>query len=271
MDEILNNACLDSNDERNYQYEQIMWSSEELPSKVLLETGFRQNQQADGYPYGCVYFARAEASNYLSKSRLQWKDFIKWSSTRKEWVWDYVINWTKLLNKQNIISWYALVKTLNEVKHSLANGRPIHTGSNKIDWTKTKNNNWYAVYSDSYWHSFHIIGYDDAINSLICKNSYWPNYIAKGNFYINYELFDKVLMNSKFSLIANPTLIDNYKQKIMEWITLDSAKIAFLLWIYNWDKRNEETRAIMLRAIEWMLNWKITKESIEKARKELQK
>lgn len=269
MEEIIN-ACIDSYDERTFDYEELAWAETSLPIKAICETGYRQNQKADGYNYGCVYFSTSEWTNYLNVIRTKWGDLCDKSETREEWVWDYLINWAKLALKLWLISWYGQIKSLLALKTSIVQNRPVLVWSNTINWTATKANWNIAVRWTWYWHRFHIIGYNDNDSHFICKNSYWPSYMDKGNFYIKYEDYD-LLYNTKLSFIENPKLIDNYKKKIMEWITLDSAKIAFLLWIYNWDKRNEETRAIMLRAIEWMLNWKITKESIEKARKELQK
>jgi hypothetical protein len=44
--------------------------------------------------------------------------------------------------------------------------------------------------------------------------------MSKGNFFLRYEDFD-ALHNTKLSLIENKTLIDNYKQKIMNDIKIE--------------------------------------------------
>lgn len=230
MEEI--NSALDSFDERTFNYDELAWNSE-LPSYVLLDTGYVQNQKQDWFTYGCVYYSSAEWSNYLTKKRLLAKDFIKKSTTRKEWVWDYTINWPKLLVSEWVISWYAWVFLLDSIKNSLANKRPIATGSTKINWQETKKSPFIAVIGTWYGHRFHIIGYDDKKQLLICKNSYWKETYDNWLFYIKYSDI-WALHNTRVSLIENKTLIDNYKQKIMENIKLDSAKKRFELWIWNW-------------------------------------
>lgn len=255
MEEI--NACIDNYDERDYPYEDIAWAEIILPKKYICETGYWQNQKADWYIYWCVYYSWAEASNFVTKKRLLWKDFIKNSKTRKEWVGDKISNWTKLLLELWIISWYWQVGTLLSVKQSIFNNRPILTWSNTIDWKATKLNKNIAVRWTWYWHAFHIIWYDDDKKLLICKNSYWPDYMDKWNFYIKYEDFD-LLYNTRHSLIENKELLNNYKAKIMENITLERAKKAFEEGIWNWlegakSASREETSRMIYRMYEKIL------------------
>ena len=253
MEEI--NSCLDSYDELIYNYDELAWGDVELPKSVILETWYHQNQRADWWNMWCTHYSRAEASNYLTWKRLQGSYLCETSQTLDKLKGDYTKNPIDRIRKDWIISWYAQVKTLLAIKHSLANKRPIATWSNKINWAETKLS-WTAVIWTWSWHRFHIIGYDDDKQVLICKNSYWPDYMIKGNFYIKYEDL-WCLHNTKLSLIENKTLIDNYKQKIMNDIKLESAKLFIAReWKYtNWERpqdniTREEMWAILERVLQ---------------------
>jgi hypothetical protein len=54
----------------------------------------------------------------------------------------------------------------------------------------------------------------------------------------------------------------------MEWINIPMAKVAYELWIYNWKDNKipttrEESATMIVRSLQMLLDWKITKEKIE--------
>jgi hypothetical protein len=65
------------------------------------------------------------------------------------------------------------LETIEDIKANLERGRGILTGSNKIDWNATKeNDNKAVIKSGSPGHFFTIIHTDDLTEQLICMNSY---------------------------------------------------------------------------------------------------
>lgn len=229
-------AALDSDDERDYDYDELAWSSEQvaLPRKVLLDTGHVQNQFKAWYRMGCVYFSAWEGSNWSTKERLQGGELCDESLTWDSEIWDYVRNWTLLLKSRWTIKWFSKAKTLNSVKKALADQRVILTWSNKINRNLTKKNNIASWVSWS-WHAFHLIWYDDDQEWLIAKNSSWKENYDNWLFYIKYEDFEKYLFNTKDVLIEDEDTIIAYKKKIMSEISIWRAEKAVgKLW--NWER-----------------------------------
>jgi hypothetical protein len=264
MDIEMVNWAIDSQDERNYNYWEMVWTIWDLPISKIIDDWVYQNQWLyKETAYFCVAYSHSHWSNIENSIEWSW-DRITWLALGREmvkkWlldtkVWAYIIDWAKTLKDLKFISWFAQISTIDEIKHSIFNNRPVTTGSNTINWKETVNNNNIAVRWNSYWHAFLIIGYNDETKLLICKNSYWTEKFDKGRFYIKYEDFD-LLYNSKFSLIdQQDQSILNYKKKIMENLTLDSAKKAMELGIWNWENPNspisrEETSAMLYRLYE---------------------
>lgn len=249
MNEILNSA-FDSNDERDYKYNELFWNEIEIPDFILLDNWIIQDQNKAWYPMWCVYFSSSEVDNYCNSrdkiiDRTLWWELCDKSTTWSETEWDYVVNWPKLLKELWLIKWYILVK--DDLIKALSNWNPIHTWCNRINWKKTKENN-IAIIEDWAWHSFHIIGYNRTWsmvnewnhtipnNVFICKNS--SNSYDNGFFYIKFDDIS-ALYEARYIFTNDTTLIDNYKNKIMENIKLESAKKAFELWLWNWERPNE--------------------------------
>ena len=232
---------------------------------MLLDNVGYQNQWAEYLTRNfCVYYSSAHWSNE--------ENFQEWSVTRVKgkdlWlkaieldrldpeVWAYVKDGPKTLKDEWYIKWWALCKTVDEVKQSIYNKRPLVTGSNKINWW-TANKAPYVLKGNTWpWHAIAIIWYDDDYEGwcLIIKNSYWDEKFDGGKMYLPYKSFD-LLFNSKYSLIDKEDAILSYKKKVMEWINIESAKRAFEEGLWNGERptdsmTREETAAIIMRAID---------------------
>lgn len=253
-------------DERNYKYWDIYWNIDAwtLPSNYFINDNEFQNQ-ADWYPYWCVFFSQSMAENEMN--------FIEWSKERSTWwqLCDYalskwlfnpesgamIISWPKVWVALWFLSWYAEISTLDEIKHSIANNRPVQCGSNKLNFSKIilEEKAWY-------WHSVHIVWYDDDKQLLKIKESYWK---GRWDWWYQYLRYSDIwlLYPTKFSLIDKQDKnILLYKKRIMEWINIEKARDAYNLGIWNWldatkPASREETATMILRAIEKLKNWEI--------------
>lgn len=285
-------AALDSFDERNYNYWVLLWNIniDSLPEFVLNFDWDIQNQYTTWYPMWCVYYSNSMHDNYLNfrdwiKERSFWWDLCDKSTTRSPKTWDYLINWVKLLLRLKYIKWYFQISTLEETLATLAEWNCISTWSNRIDFWKTESlKDKYAIGNKWPGHAFHIIWYNrtaeyiDEWNHrippycLIVKDS--SNWFNNWFFYIRFSDFDNLLFYTKVFFTNNKDLITNYKKMVLKNIKNESAKLAFLLWIWNWldwDKEvsREDSSTMAFRVLDWILSWNITKEKIEKAREEL--
>lgn len=263
MEEIVD-ACIEwPRDERNIQYVEVFGSSEVLPTSMFLNDGQIQDQNKEWWKYGCVFYSTSNGSNLMN--------FIEWSSVRipasklcekaveeglldvTKWAW--IISGPKLTNKLGYIDWYAEISTLYEMKHSIANKRPIVCGSNQIDWSSaTKENEWTVHAWKAYGHAILLDGYDDNNEQFRIRQSYdkWD----KSHQWIGYNEALSLLYPTRFSLIdKSDPIITNYKKQIMENITIESARIAFEAGIWNWldpqkPASREETAAMIQRAFD---------------------
>ena len=164
-------ACFDSpKDERNIQYWELLWGMETLPTSFFINDWQIQDQEKDGWQYGCVFYGTSSGSNLMNF--LEWSDVrIKWSElceiAVKEWVldknkWALFISWPKLATKLWYLDGYAEVPTIYDIKHSIAHKRPVWAWSNQIDWFSATEANWWTVYGgQSYWHFIIFDWYDD--------------------------------------------------------------------------------------------------------------
>lgn len=71
------------------------------------------------------------------------------------------------------ISGYARVRTLQAMKEALASGKPLYTGSSKIDRKKTKASKDKVIVrvEKGAGHAFCLVGYDETRKALKAKNS----------------------------------------------------------------------------------------------------
>ena len=294
------NACRDREDERDYKYSSIYkeeLAGVQLPSKAILDNVEYQNQGAQKETtMWCVFYSTWHGSNQenydeWSKVRIDCIDFCKIAV--ENWVLDvdkgaYVSDWPKLAKQLWYIEWWALVTTLDEIKHSIVNKRPVVVWANQIDWKK-----WYdfpnILWGTSWsWHAIVIIWYDDNYYGwcFIIKNSYWASKYDQGKMYILYTDFnllfnskyslidkkdpiktyeDKVraeINNSKYSLIDKDDTILIYKKQIMSEINIEKAKEAFELGLWNGENpkqpaSREEVATMILRGLETFKAWEI--------------
>lgn len=262
MEDLIMNACHEwPIDERNIQYSEVVGGMETLPVSMYLNDWELQDQQKEGWTYGCVFYSDSHGSNIMN--------FIEGSTIRSKWseMCNYavengyldpkagasIISWPKVGTKMGYLDGYAIVSTLEEIKHSIAHKRPVQVGSNKIDWfSANQDNGWTVSAGASYGHSIILDWYDDIKQQLRIKQSYnkWDNWHQ----YLNYsDLW--LLYPTRFSLIdKEDPIISLYKKQIMENITIDSAKQAFEAGIWNWlNPKNpasrEEVAAMIFRAI----------------------
>lgn len=255
------NACIDTPDERNIMYSDIVGAIQQIPSEYLIDDGDIQDQNKAWYPYGCVFFSDSQWSNI--------ENFLEWSkvrSTGKELCdyafsigkfnpksWAAIIDWPKVGTKLWYLDGYAIVSTLDEIKHSIANNRPVQCGANKIDWLSANESNDFTV---SAWsgsaHSIILNGYSDSRKQVRIKQSY--NRWDKGHQWLNYSDID-LLYPSRFSLIdKTDPLITNYKKTIMDNISIEEAKTAYTNGFWNWERPTEtatrqEVAAMIQRAV----------------------
>lgn len=272
MEEQIKWGALDCIDERNYSYSEIAWNDVEIKDFVLLDDWVIQDQNKAWYTMWCVYFASSMNDNYCNKrdwiqDRSLWWELCEMSSTRSATLWDFLINWPKLLKKLDLIEWYFQINSIDEAKIALSNSQPIHCWTNKIDWWLTRQDNIAVIWS-WVWHAFHIIWFNatwnekiDALhkipnNCFICKNSgtWYDNWF----FYLKFEDFENLF----YTKIIFENKLDNillYKKKIMANLKLDSAKKCFELGIWSWENPNsavtrEECAAMVYRMYEKLKN-----------------
>ena len=282
---MIKNNCYDIKDERDYRYQTIFWVQKNYPKKYVMDKWEYQNQGFESITkYMCVYYSTAHwnnEQNIIEKSdiRISAKQFW-WQAHEKDLLdiekWTKLKNWPAFAKTLKYISWYSLLKELNEFKDSIVNNRPVVVWTNKGNWKKTKKYPFILWKWQCYWHAFVVIWFDDDYEwwCLICKNSYWKKWWNNWKFYIRYSDFKEILYYSKYSLIDELDPILLYKQKIMEEINIPMAKVGFELWIWNWEDATEsitreECVTVVLRAIEKFENGEISAEKINELLKEV--
>jgi hypothetical protein len=262
MEEIVNWCIEWFRDERNIMYSELMWGNTSIPNSMLLDDLQVQDQNEQGYPYWCVFFSDSQWSNIMN--------LIEWSDIRStgnemcdyalaQWLFDptsgtLIKNWPKVWTALGFLSWYAEINTLEEIKHSIANKRPVQCGSNRINWFSATEQNWWTVsWWEAYGHSIILDWYDDNKKQLRIKQSYkkWDN----GHQWLNYtDIW--LLFPTKFSLIdKTDNIILQHKKKIMEGLKLEWSKKAFELNLWNGENPDkpisrEESRAMLYRLYE---------------------
>lgn len=268
------NACLPREDERDYR----LWLDidiSKLPKSTINDDWIIQDQDEAGYPMWCVHFSSSMNDNHANwrdwiSKRSKWKDWCEASPTFSPTNWDYINAWPLTMKNLAHIKWFFNIQSLAETMYWSSKWYIIHCWSNTINWWDTRRNNWVAVINKWSWHAFQIIWYDE--DYVLCKNSYK----AFPYFKIRKEDFDRALYPNKYVFENDTTILDNHKKNIMKDLKLDSAKLAFLLGLTNWERPNEnitreEVMAMSFRVLEKFINWDVTKESIDKAREELKR
>lgn len=254
-------------DERDYRYNEVCGSDGNIPEEYYINDNELQDQNAAGYPYGCVFFSDSQGSNIMnflegSDVRSTWKELCDYAQL--QWLfnpssWAAIKSWPKVGKELWYLAWYVTVDTVDEILNSIANGRPVQCGSNQIDWNSATAENWWTVSGKaSYGHSIILNGYSYKTKQFRIKQSY--NKWDSGHQFLNFSDFN-LLYPSKYSLIDNPDPIISYKQKIMDNISIDSAKKAFENGFFNGERpqdtaTREEVAAMVERAYEKLVNAK---------------
>lgn len=272
MEELEFDACIDKQDDRDYKYEEIFWIEETLPNEYIIDdVNDYQNQWLEEISkYMCVFYSSTHWVNIMNELEWVWEEDKSWKDSwlyaHKKWLLDlktgaYLSSWPKIMKELWYIKWYALITTIEEAKRSIVNWRPIVVWSNRLKWW------WPCEAKQSYWHAVLIIWYNK--DWFIIKQSYWKEKYNEWKNLLLYKDFN-LLYNSKYSLIDIENPILSYKKQVMENIDLDPAKVWFLLWLYNWKNNTspitrQEAVSVIVRALEKMLKWEITSDSIKKA------
>lgn len=237
MDELTNHACYDEPKSLDYKFEDVFQEmlGGMLPTEVNLISASIQNQWLQRNPstaYACTCFGLShnidiEAQSDITKGEDLWAQALqRWASLTEGWYLQKALDMGRELG---YVIWYSIVSWLNQIKTALNNSQVIYTGSNQIDWKATISNGNIVIVGNSYGHCFTIQGYDDTKQLLICRNSYWPDYMDNGLFYIRYSdiwcLFTTYAVTDK----QNAQTILNFKQKLME----QNTQRLIDLWITN--------------------------------------
>lgn len=256
--------AIDVPDERDFEYEAVFGANEVLPSICIIDDEDYQDQSLEEITkYMCVFYSSAQGSNIQnhfegSKVRVGGKEL--WLIALEDWLldpkaWAAIQSWPKLLRNEGYIDWWAKLSTMDGIRSSIYNQRPIVVWSNKIKWSDARVDPFIATLGESYGHAFIIIWYDDIERHLICKNSYWDEKYDWGLFYLDYDNYNEILFPSKYSLLDSADPILDYKRKIMEEINIDKAKEAFEKGLWNGlnatqTASREEVATMVLRGLE---------------------
>lgn len=249
------NACQDIPDLRDYHYLEVfgVW---EMPRKVVNQKTTIYNQWVVHTPstaYACTCYSAThcvnegnadEAEQYAGISK-EIDPFTIWSKAL-ECGANVKAGWslqgaTNLIKDLWYVSGYTLCRSLGEIKQALASGQMVQTGSNKIDWIKTKANKNIVVAGASYGHAFMLEGYDDDTEIITLRNSYGPESNDHGHFYMKYK--DFALLYSCYAYT------DAKSDEIRNYQSVTRRALAVSRGIYN----GKEDNAELIRQDAWTM------------------
>ena len=194
------NIELDVPDERDYQYEDLFGSTEELPESILFCPATIQNQGKNPKTrMACSRYWVVQAINAQNKA-VQEKDGMRYYEFQASNFWIQYIQVNPSAErdgatlqgaldqmlKMRLITGYTRVQTIQDMKQALSEYRPIYTGSKNANWNTVRDNQMYTL-GTGYAHIFCIVGYND--KGWIAINSYW---ISNWVFSIPYDLTDSL-------------------------------------------------------------------------------
>ena len=256
--------AFDKKEDTLIPYELFGAKTNDLPSFFVLDDWIVNNQwKSWEYAYSCVFFGEANSINeiYHNTPILNQKQKVKWSYIADEAekngkldkkTWAFLIDWPKESKRLWLIDWYAWVSSIEEIKNSIFNNRPVWVGSNSINWIETRKDNIVKRWS-WYGHKFIIIWYDDEKKYLICENSYGKELFDNGRFYLPYDLFD-LLYPTKTANFINDT-----RFKILDWYLREAKKINHKAFYEIFIQKEKDTQkkwlAILATQIRYI--WKI--------------
>lgn len=241
-DEWQNTALDTASDPRDIRFWELAGDEEfDLPDRVLLSDKEILNQ---GRTNHCVAFWTTnwvnEGRNYLGFTGNKNPDTLvnyikKYLDPKISERWTYIVNGPKWAKALWWIEWYSQTDTLEEIKKSIYCGLPIATGTNKLSWTNTKKWEQVAVLGTGWGHFISLVWYDDDMiradmnwkaytGFLIAENTWGEWWGDDWRYYIPYEIWEKVLFNTKKNLIVSEDASRKHMQKILDNLKKEKEK-----------------------------------------------
>lgn len=266
---ITQDACIDLPSTKDYHYEDILgWG--EMKDQVLLNLSKVYNQWEKHTPdttYGCVNYGGEHCKNELNafEAKQHWVTVPEtdpattWQNCLDNWAvinrWWSLQGWLNMAVKTWLISGYAKVSWINWYKQALNNSNPILTGTNSINWDKTAENWFLAVWGTCYGHCIMGTGYTDIHSFGIIRNSYGDKWWKKGHFYFNYNDFNLLYSCYAIFWVEHKDLMEKlkteknrdeaYKRGYWNWLRgtdmttrMEGYYLASNLWVVNWSGNN---------------------------------
>lgn len=186
----------------DYKFEELGGSVKSLPEKVLHNKTTFYNQFQQNTPdttYACSVYWLTHAVNEWNW--LEWDKFgvlIPEENPVPRWItaltrgavisqWWSLQGALKMFKDLWLIDGYTRCFTPADEKNAIARGQIIYTGTNRINWERTRLNDNIAVVDSGYGHIFAKVGYDDEKRLWICKDSSGIEKWDKGLFYVKYS------------------------------------------------------------------------------------
>lgn len=275
MTYLQDTACIDIPSTKDYLYEDLLggW---ELKSEVLLNLTSVYNQGEKHTPdttYACINYGGEHCKNELNAFEAKqngvtvketdpattWQNCLdNWAVINKGWS---LQGWLNMAVKTGLISWYAKVIGINWFKQALSNNNPILTGTNSIDWDKTKENDFLAVRGTCYGHCIAGFWYTDKHTRGIIKNSYGEKWGKKGHFYFSYDDFGLLYSCYAIFWVEHKDLMEKlkaeknrdeaYKRGYWNWLRgtdmttrMEWYYLASNLWPVKWSETNKNAPII---------------------------
>ena len=187
--------------------------------------------------------------------------------------WTLVENWPIWARKLGWSEAYTYCKTIYDLKKALVLAWPISTGTNKINWTNLRKNNFIAVPGSGWWHFVNIVWYNTKLENavysadwkeykdyFIVENTWWDTWWNKGRYFIPFEFALEILFNTKISNIVNSKLNKDYASKILanikkEFEEKNVTPVVNKYKYFNWeelllgDQENKNLFIVMQNAL----------------------
>lgn len=215
---------LDQPKENEFIYE-TLFGSEDSQHSIEFLPAHIQNQGAKPITrMACSRYGMVHAINAQNRY-VQTKDWGRYYEIPAEWQWE---NYLKINPKAEeegatlqsaldqftelgYITGYSRLSSIEDMKASLNNARPIYTGSQNGDWAYVRDFKQYKLRTDwrVVWHIFCIVGYN--ASGWIAINSYGIN---NGVFYIPYDLTSSLFSRYSISDSRDSAVISGALNKL---------------------------------------------------------
>ena len=247
----MENACFDIPDERDWQYEVLMWSQDFLeinwPDIEVFNQWLKPVTRMSCTRVWLWHIINAQRKvNWITPIDIEafWLRYLK-VNPNAEKDWASLQGALQQAKDVWLIESLFVVWNKTEMHDAISKWLFIYSGSANWDWAFVRREKKYRLRTDGkfVWHAFCFP------KKWVLLNSYWAE-----NWYIEFpeELYNTTY--TKYAIVPkvwyNLDLL--YKKRIMENIKLESAKKAFENWFWNWlewDKpvSREEAGAMMQR------------------------